>query len=128
MKRSDQWETVIAVGRHATIKGLSAFHTAALLDKLQRLASTLYRYYVWNCNEDTSAHTCKACGGTREGAHTYANCAGAKVYALESRAEAIGLELGLVVTTQSDPRGAPIKLWADKEDGRSLGVLVGGGR
>ena len=140
MNRVDQWELVAAVAIKVAVvciqtgnakrKGtaghvipVSAYSIATKLDKLARIARTLHRYYEWQCNEDTSPHTCKACGGSREGGHTFTNCAGAKVYTLQGRAEKIGADLGIVVENQTDPRGAPVKLWADKVDGRSLGVM-----
>ncbi len=131
MKRVDQWEIVAAVAMRCPliardpgkVRAMSPFGVAQRLDKLARIARTLHRYYEWQCNDDTSAHTCLDCGGTRKGPHTYANCAGAKVYALQERAEKLGVELGIVVENQTDPRGAPIKLWADKVDGHSLGCI-----
>lgn len=133
MKRVDQWETVIAIAMHVQATPVrnrakripvhNAFRIANALDKLARLARTLTRYYVWQGNENTDPHTCKACGGSRPGPHTYTNCAGAKVYALQSRAEKIGEELGLFVENQTDPRGASIKVYADSTSQRLLGVM-----
>jgi hypothetical protein len=40
----------------------------------------------------------------------------ARIDRLEARAKAIGCELGVIVTVQRDPRGAPIKLWSELTD------------
>lgn len=123
MKRVDQWEVVAAVAKHASnLTTCNAYRIASTLDKLARIARTLTRYYTWQCNEDTSGHTCKECGGKRPGPHTFTNCAGAKVYALQERAEKLGAELGLYVENQTDPRGASIKLYTGQA-GACLGVF-----
>ena len=126
MRRVDMWECIIAVSR-ASNRKLSSYRVAAALDKLARIAKTLTRYYVWQCNEDTSGHTCRACGGNQDVPHTYTRCAGAKVYELQSRAERLGASIGIHVENQTDPRGASIKLFLnakDAEQGRGcLGVF-----
>ena len=119
---------------------MSAYTLATKLDKLARIARTLHRLYEDACNVDV--HACPACGGpdddenhrrARQGKlsykawkHTPTQCHYARCERLESRAKSIGAELGIVVTHQRDPRGAPIKLWADNVDGRSLGYFGGG--
>lgn len=135
MRRIDQWEVIAAVARHVDstrkkIRGnkvghrLSAYSIASDLDKLARIARTLHRLYEDACNEPVRA--CFSCeNSTHETSanHKPSTCHYARCERLEKRAETIGTELGIVVTHQRDPRGAPIKLWADKEDGRSLGYF-----
>lgn len=126
MKRVDQWEMVAAVAsfacRRRTVRGvryaMNPYRVAVALDKLSRIATTLRRVYTDMCN------------GTIGNSEWILDQSKADRYAsrLESRAALIGQQIGIVVTCQRDPRGAPIKLWADREDGRALGVLVGGGR
>lgn len=148
MKRVDQWEVVAAVASHvavvciqtgnAKVRGVaghripvSGYTIATKLDKLARIARTLHRLYEDACN--VRVPTCKKCQGLIEEngvchgpRKAYAEqCHYYRTERLEARAVAIGTELGIVVTTQSDPRGAPIQLWADKEDGRSLGYFAG---
>lgn len=125
MKRVAQWELVITVGRHATIKGLSAYATAIELDKLARIGRALMALNTFACNESLEHRTCKACGGTSRfaGSHKPNSCHYARTEAAEKRAVAIGAKLGIVVSTQRDPRGASVKLWADKEDGKALGCF-----
>jgi hypothetical protein len=129
MSRVDQWEIVAAIAIRAckprTVRGvrysLNAYRVASQLDRLARIARTLTRYNTFACNQDTAPHSCLACGGELARGHSFTNCFYGKVEGLEKRAELIGKELGLVVTTQRDPRGQSVKVWADKEDGQQLG-------
>ena len=134
MRRVDQWELVISVARHARqdfcstsgeYYGQSAYRIAGSLDKLARIARTLHRLYEHACNEPTKI--CAACLNASVTwspvLHKPSACFNARLERLEKRAADLGTELGVVVTTQRDPRGAAVKVWADKEDGRLLGVL-----
>ena len=127
MRRVDQWEVVAAVAMRAREVKLdyggyaSAFRVASTVDRLARIARTLHRLYEVQCNEPIEC--CDACGSVAGRKHVPAQCFYARLERLEKRAEKIGKEIGIIVTHQRDPRGAALKLWADKEDGRSLGVL-----
>ena len=146
MKRVDRWELVAAVAMRvqtiaiqtgaATRRGvvghttpIGAYAIATRLSKLASLAKTLHRLAEQACNEDVvrTWGLCVACGGAVEGrpqhGHTARKCFYANVERLEKRAEAIGAELGCVVETQRDPRGASVKIWADKVEGRMLGCF-----
>lgn len=132
MKRVDTWEQVAAVALHVkdhmrTSLPISGFTIAMRLDKLARIGASLHRLYEVACNEDVPL--CRKClgSGTEENGvchgrkkHFAKQCFYYRVESLEKRAEDIGLVLGIVVTAQRDPRGASIKLWADKEEGRML--------
>ena len=143
MKRVDQWEVVAAVASHvavvciqtgnAKVKGVaghripvSGYTIATKLDKLARIARTLHRLYEDACN--VPVRSCFSCANStsevsslRRQNHKPSLCHYARCEKLQKRAEALGTELGLIVSHCTDPRGAPIRLWADKEDGRSLG-------
>lgn len=129
MKRVDQWETVAAIADHVNEHRnqggyMSAYAIAVRLDKLARIGRTLDRLHTAACNDRI-----KICKWCRDGVsfhqdgHIPKICHFARVESLEKRAEKIGAELGCVVTTQRDPRGPAIRVWADKEDGRLLGVF-----
>lgn len=121
MKRVDQWETVATIAVHAcrprTVRGaryrVGAFRAANACDRLQRLARSLNRIYVDMCN------------GTIGDSEWILDQDKAERHAsrLEARAVATGRDIGVIVTTQRDPRGPAIRVWADKEDGRLLGVF-----
>lgn len=133
MSRVDTWETVAAVAGFAmkprTVRGtryaLSAYTTARHLDKLARIGRTLHRLYEVACSDPI--HVCNTCDAYSDAdpprRHVPPECFYARLERLEARAEKVGRELGIVVTHQRDPRGAALKLWADKEDGRMLGCF-----
>lgn len=132
MSRVDTWETVASVAIHAgkprTVRGtrssLSAYSIALTLGRLARIAKTLHQLYERACDEDVPQ--CDVCAGAiceGRSLHTPTRCHYARVERLEARAVFLGRELGIVVTTQRDPRGAAVKMWADKEDGRMLGYF-----
>ncbi len=111
MKRVDSWEAIAAVAMHCakkkTVRGasyaISAYSVASACDRLARLARTLKRYDEANCNGEVSDATLD------------------KVRARYRKTLArISTELGVTVEHQTDPRGATIKVWADKVEGRLL--------
>ncbi len=132
--RADQWEVICAVAAHASVQRVyndmvtripipSAYSIATKLDKLARIARTLHRLYEVACSDPIDiCEDCKSSGSGAED-HVPSRCFYARLERLEKRARDLGAELGIVVTTQRDPRGASVKLWADREDGRALGVF-----
>ncbi len=113
MKRVDVWEAVAAVAMHCgkkkSVRGvsytLSACSVARNLDQLARLAAGLSR-------DDTAL-----CNGVSDAAHTEYMARRAR---RRKRLAVIGAELGVTIEHQTDPRGATIKVWADKVEGRLL--------
>lgn len=132
MKRVDQWEVVAAVARHVSetrptsgkTHCASAYRIALDLDKLARIARSLDRLNTDACNIPVRAcYSCEHDTHETSASHTPRRCHYARVERLEKRAELIGTELGCVVSTQRDPRGPAIRVWADREDGKLLGVF-----
>jgi hypothetical protein len=121
MKRVDRWEMVIAIGRHSTVKGLHSYAAATLLNRLARCALKMHALYEWQCSEPIEV--CDACGSVAGRKHIPSQCFYARLERLERQAEAIGAMLGVVVTSQRDPRGPAVSVWADQQDGKLLGVF-----
>jgi hypothetical protein len=139
-RRIDAWEVVAAVALHCAANGItkdrkptgdaSPYRVALACDKLARIARSLDRLNTDACN--VPVPTCATCSASwvhgklipgDGGEHKPSQCHFARTERLEKRARDIGAELGIVVTTQRDPRGPAVKMWADKEDGRALGVF-----
>ena len=117
-------------------KGARAWDTEVLSDRDTQSLIHIGRTYVdgSTCNlwrKEDGSHVAQLVQNSQPGTDDGARF-DARVTRLENRAKAIGAELGVIVTTQRDPRGAPVKIWSSMEDEASeRGTLIGymhGGR
>ena len=120
MSRVDSWEVIVAITTHVRDlearnahpwrdngigRPLSAYRLASMLSQLARKGATLHHRYEVACNDPVD----QAFGRATE--------------RLEASAEKLGREMGVTVECQRDPRGAAVKIWADRVDGRLSGVF-----
>ncbi len=113
MRRVDSWERIAAIavhcGKKKTTRGasyaLSAYTIAAYCNSLAAMGVTLKRYDEARCNgvsEDEDARIER------------------RLTSAHAKLGRIAKVLGVEIEHQTDPRGATIKVWADRVDGRLI--------
>ncbi len=106
----DTLENVISLSRHVvSVKAVSSYRLALAISKIASIARTLHKM-------DEAA-----CNGTIED-NNYEK----QVERYRNQLQQITEELGscFVIEHQRDPRGATIKIWADKRDGKQIAYFT----
>ncbi len=103
----DDLENVIALSRHVIATGIkiSSYSLAISITKIARIAKTLHKLDEASCNGTIEDEACEK-----------------QVNRYRKQLDEVTEELGkcFVIEHQRDPRGATIKIWADKRDGRQI--------